>query len=63
MSNAEALLTVEEFANRCKIGRTTVFLLIKAGEVRSVKIRRRRLIPTIEVPAFIQRKLEEASRG
>jgi excisionase family DNA binding protein len=63
MSDPKELLTVEEFARRCGIGRTMVYTLINAGEVRSIKLRRRRLIPELEISALIARKLEEANHA
>jgi excisionase family DNA binding protein len=40
-----ALLTVEEAARRLSIGRTTMYALISGGDVETVTIGRRRLIP------------------
>lgn len=54
------LLTVDQFAEQVQIGRTTVFSLIKSGEVKSVNIRRLRRIPSDEVPRFIQRLRSQA---
>jgi len=61
MSETKDLLTVEEFAHRCSIGRTKVYELIDAGEIRTIRINRCRRIPAEEIPAFIARKLKEAS--
>jgi excisionase family DNA binding protein len=44
-----------------KIGRTKVFELIKAGEIRAVKLGRRTVIPVTELDAFIARQLADAA--
>jgi excisionase family DNA binding protein len=63
MTTADELLTVEEATKRLRIGRTTIHELVQRGELASLKIGRRRLFTETAVAAFIQRKLEEASRG
>lgn len=47
------LLTVEETAERLSIGRTTVFALLKAGELDSVQIGRLRRVPVEAVDAYV----------
>ena len=47
------LLTVEEAARRLRIGRTTMYGLISAGEVETVTIGRRRLVPPECVAAYV----------
>ncbi|WP_232828842.1 helix-turn-helix domain-containing protein [Kribbella monticola] len=49
------LLTVEEAAQRLGIGRTTVFGLIKSGELESVPLGRLRRIPTECINEYIDR--------
>lgn len=46
------MLTVEEAANRLRIGRTTAWGLVKSGELRSVLIGRLRRVPAAEVRAY-----------
>ena len=43
--SAAALLNVEEAARRLGIGRTKMYALISAGDVETVNIGRRRLVP------------------
>jgi excisionase family DNA binding protein len=62
MSDDE-LLTVEQVAELLKLGRITIYELIDAGELPSIKIGRCRRIPTSAIGAFIQRKLEEAANA
>ncbi|MFC0039590.1 helix-turn-helix domain-containing protein [Actinomadura rayongensis] len=50
---ANKLYTVEEAAGRLRIGRTTIYELIREGELDSVQIGRRRLIPVEAVDAFL----------
>ncbi len=47
------LLTVEEAARRLRIGRTTCFRLVLAGEIESVTVGRLRRIPANAVPAYV----------
>ncbi|WP_432014997.1 excisionase family DNA-binding protein [Streptomyces cucumeris] len=58
------LLTVEEAARRLRIGRTTCFRLVLAGEIESVMVGRLRRVPTDAVPAYVaklrHRSLEAA---
>lgn len=53
VSSARALLPVDEAARRLGIGRTTVFGLIRTGELRSVSVGRRRLVPADAIEAFV----------
>ncbi|MGW3412418.1 excisionase family DNA-binding protein [Streptomyces sp. NPDC000888] len=48
-----ALLTVEEAARRLRIGRTTCFKLVRAGEIESVTVGRLRRVPPDALPAFV----------
>jgi excisionase family DNA binding protein len=43
------LLTVEEAAERLGIGRTSMFKLIRTGEIESVRIGRLRRVPVSEI--------------
>lgn len=49
---ASVLLTVEETAAALRIGRTKVYELLKGGDLGSVTIGRRRLVPMREVHRF-----------
>lgn len=57
-----ALLTVTEAARRLGIGRTTTFALMRTGELRSVTVGRRRLVPAGAIDEFVA-GLERATRG
>lgn len=46
------MLTVEQAAARLAVGRTTMFALLKAGDILSVRIGRLRRIPTHALDAF-----------
>lgn len=59
-SEAEkVLLTVEEAAARLNLGRTSVFALIKRGEIASVQIGRSRRIPARVLESYAERLLAE----
>lgn len=48
------LLNIEEVQARLNCGRSTVFELIKSGELRSVKLARRRLVTEASLTEFIE---------
>ena len=58
-SNPRVMLTAEQAADALGIGRTTVFALIKSGELRSLLIGRLRRIPLDEVEAYSARLTAE----
>jgi excisionase family DNA binding protein len=54
MTDELRLLTVEQFAKRTQIGRTTAYACVASGAVDSVKIGRLRRIPVEAVDAFVE---------
>lgn len=56
---ARVLLTVEEAARRLSIGRTTMYALLKDGQINSVRIGRRRRIPAEALTAYTDRLAAE----
>lgn len=52
------LCTVDQAAELLGIGRTKTYRLIAAGDIRTVRIGRRRLVPRSELTAFIDHLLE-----
>jgi excisionase family DNA binding protein len=48
------LLSVEAAAQRLSIGRTTMYGLIKAGDVRAVRVGRLRRVPAGALAAYVQ---------
>ncbi len=59
-SDKRLLCSVEEAAEALCISRTAIFRLLKDGELRSVKIHKRRLISLAALHAFVS-ELAEAS--
>ncbi len=53
------LLTVEEAARRLSIGRTTLYALLKCGEITSVRIGRLRRIPVESLTEYTARLAAE----
>ncbi|MET7778285.1 excisionase family DNA-binding protein [Streptomyces mirabilis] len=49
------LLTVEEAARRLRIGRTTCFKLVLAGEIESVTVGRLRRVPPEALPVYVSK--------
>ena len=56
----ERLLTIEQAAERLKIGRTFAYGLIQRGELLSVKLGRARRVPVQAVDAYIERLTTDA---
>lgn len=58
-------LTIPDVVATSKIGRTTVFALIKSGELESIKIGRRRYVPAAALRDYLERLRAEqnASRA
>lgn len=54
-SSDHTLLTVEEAADRLRIGRTRMFALLKSGEIESIQIGRSRRIHAKEIDAYTDR--------
>lgn len=53
-----ALLSVEETAEALGVSRTTVFALIKSGEIETVKVGRLRRVPADSIDAYIAALME-----
>lgn len=54
VENQTLLVTIEEAARLLGIGRTTMFELIGRGEVKSVRLGRRRLIARRQLESFVE---------
>ena len=52
---APYLLSVEEAADRLRVGRTTMFALIRDNQIATIQIGRRRLITTQALQEFVTR--------
>jgi excisionase family DNA binding protein len=53
------VLTIEEAAQRLGIGRTTMYALIKTGQIRTVTIGRLRRIPTFCLDEYVRSLLTD----
>lgn len=53
------MLTAEQAAEALGIGRTTMYALIKAGEIQSIRIGRLRRVPADAIDAYTQRLINE----
>jgi excisionase family DNA binding protein len=51
-----ALLSIEEAARRLGIGRSTVYEALGHGELRSVRVRGRRLVPIDAIAELIKKE-------
>ncbi|MGC9543614.1 helix-turn-helix domain-containing protein [Streptomyces sp. UG1] len=63
MKIAKVNLTVEEAIEASGIGRTTMFGLIKRGELESIKIGRRRYVPVAALDDFLSRLRAEQNEA
>jgi excisionase family DNA binding protein len=55
MSGAKLAYSVDDACTTLSIGRTLLFDLIRRGELTSVKIGRRRLVPVASLEAYVAR--------
>ncbi|WP_223163552.1 helix-turn-helix domain-containing protein [Nocardioides humilatus] len=55
------LFTVDQAAGCLCLHRTTVHRLIAAGELQSIRVGRRRLIPEVAINRFIDDRLADAA--
>jgi excisionase family DNA binding protein len=62
MAADRLLLTPEEAAEVLRIGRTTVYALMKSGDLRSVHIGRSCRIPQAELERYVRRLQAAPSR-
>lgn len=54
------LYSVEDTAAALSMGRTTIFALIVEGQIKSVKIGKRRLVAASEIEAYVERLINPA---
>lgn len=55
---APRCLSVDEAAERLGVSRRTLASLVHGGEIRSIKVKRRRLIPVEALEQYVERKLD-----
>jgi excisionase family DNA binding protein len=58
MTETPTLLTIPEAAERLRVHRNTLLKLLQRGELGSVRIGKRRLIPAQEIDRFIKNHTE-----
>ncbi len=56
------LLTVEGAARRLELSRASVYALVTAGEIESIKIGRARRVPVAALEEFVARKRQSTAR-
>lgn len=59
-SDIQLLLTVEEAAERLRIGRTSMYQLVSTGEVETVMVGRLRRVPVECLDEYVARLRESA---
>lgn len=60
MGLEQLLLSVNEFARMCGIGKTMAHEIIDRGDLLSVRIGRRKLVPESEARAYVARLVAQA---
>jgi excisionase family DNA binding protein len=55
MTETPLLLTTAQVATLTNHGRTKIFELIKAGEIKSVRVGRARLVPRADLEDYVER--------
>lgn len=60
MADARMTYSIEDAAEVLGVGRTTMYRLVAEGEVESIAIGSRRLIPRESIEDFLSRKLAES---
>jgi excisionase family DNA binding protein len=56
------MLTAEQAAEAIGVGRTTMFALIKSGEIKSIRIGRLRRVPLDSIEAYTNRLITEQTQ-
>lgn len=59
----KVLLTVEEAAVALSVGRTYAYHLVMRGYLISVKVGRKRLVPTFALQEFVARRVADMQKG
>jgi len=59
-ADTRLVLTIEEAAHRLGIGRTTMYALIKGGDIRTVTIGRLRRVPIACLNEYVSNLLADA---
>lgn len=60
-SNPDRLThSIEQAARALGVGRSLVFTLLKEGQLKSIRVGKRRLILTTELQAFLDRQQQKA---
>jgi excisionase family DNA binding protein len=57
----ELVLTVDEAAERLRVSRWSIYVLIRSNQLRTVKIGRRRLVPIDALTECLDHLTEEAA--
>ena len=61
-NGGQFVYTVEEAAKFLRLGRTSVYELIRGGELESIKVGSLRRITAAQLERFLERKEQEARR-
>jgi excisionase family DNA binding protein len=62
-TRAKLAYSIDEAFPALSIGRTQLFDLLRRGEIASVKVGRRRLIPVASLDAYLARLVAEQTGG
>ena len=63
MNEGKLLLSVDQAAQRLSIGRSLCYELVMRGDIPSLKLGSRRLVPVSALETFVSERLEEEHGG
>ena len=63
MNGEKILLSVDQAAERLSIGRSLCYELVMRGDIPSLKLGSRRLVPVSALELFVRERLEEGHGG
>jgi excisionase family DNA binding protein len=59
---SKKLITIQQATEELSISKWTMYRLLQRNEIKSMKIGRRRLIPSTEIDAFVLRNTDEMNQ-
>lgn len=61
IAESRILFDVKQASELTSLGRSTLYILMRSGELASIKVGKKRLIPGTAIDAFVERRLEASN--